>query len=110
MTILALLFFLGPLLDSAFDDTRGISYYIPLTCDGQRVYPLRFLLVFTLDVLSAFTDMIIFLVSPRIENKRKRLKMARQADINAQFEKRATFKHERKDSNSHTTELPKGRL
>ena len=38
-------------------------------------------MIYALDVTSALIDLIIFFVSPKIENKRKRLKMARQADI-----------------------------
>ena len=38
-------------------------------------------MIFALDVLSALTDLTIFIVSPKIENKRSRLKEARKADI-----------------------------
>ena len=87
--LLCCIVFLGPLLDTLFDSKRDtISYYIPLTCNKGYAYPLRFLLVFALDVISALIDLIIFIVSPKIENRRKRLRDARQADIEAAAAKR----------------------
>ena len=42
---------------------------------------MRFLLIFALDTVSALVDLIIFIKGPKIENKSKRLKTARCADI-----------------------------
>ena len=52
-----------------------------MVCTDGPVYPLRFLLIFALDVVSSITDLIIFICMPKILNEKKRLKMARQADI-----------------------------
>ena len=64
--------------------------YVGLRCDKGEVYPLQFLLIFALDVVSAIVDLIIFIVSPKIENKRKLLKQARMADIEGSIHNRQT--------------------
>lgn len=86
VTRLFLLFFilyLAPVVQHIADEDKTKFYYI-LRCDKDhtQVYPLQFLAVFLLDVLSAITDLIIFIVSPKIVNKSKRLKEVRCADIN----------------------------
>ena len=45
--------------------------------DDKPAYPYQFLLIFFLDVVSAFVDLAIFFITPKIENNRKRLKEAR---------------------------------
>ena len=67
-----------------------INAYVGLRCDKGEVYPLQFLLIFALDVVSATVDLIIFIVSPKIENKRKLLKQARMADIEGSIHNRQT--------------------
>ena len=57
-------------------------------CDSGQVYPLRFALIFCLDVFSAVTDLMIFSLSPRIENKQRLLKEVRVADIFETYTKR----------------------
>ena len=81
-TALITIIFVGPVFDNLTKDEGFASVYkLSLRCDEGTAYPMRFLLIFALDVISAIIDLIIFFVSPKIENKRKRLKMARQADI-----------------------------
>ena len=45
-------------------------------------------MVFALDVISASVDLIILIVSPKIENKKTLLKQARVADIEGSLEDR----------------------
>ena len=47
---------------------------------------MQFLLVFFLDVVSALVDLLILIITPKVSNKKKRIKQARIADINATTE------------------------
>ena len=81
--VLLTLFIFVPMLQRLFDSSYECETYI-LTCDCYgNTYPIQFLLIFFLDALSATIDLIIFIVSPKIVNKSKRLKEARTADIEA---------------------------
>ena len=72
------------------------------------------MLVFALDVVSAIVDLLIFIVSPKIEDRRKRLREARQADIEATSQKRRKESLARQQNivqnNYKTTQMPKGLL
>ena len=72
------------------------------------------MLVFALDVVSAIVDLLIFIVSPKIEDRRKRLREARQADIEATTQKRRKESLAQQQNivqnNYKTTQMPKGLL
>jgi len=94
--ILISIVFLGFLFDEIllgsklprFSELRFVIDY----CSAEQGYPYRFLLVFLLDAVSALFDLIIFIASPKIANKRERLKEARLADIAKQLERNTARK------------------
>ena len=87
--LLFIILFFCPFLDQLFTWQAGnYEYSFMITCDPEQVYPLRFALIFCLDVLSAVTDLMIFALSPRIENKQRLLKEIRVADIFETYTKR----------------------
>ena len=90
IVLLLALYFLAPTTQyffSDFTDNFNSEYF--LRCDIERhEYPYEFLLIFFLDALSASIDLTIFLCSPKMHNKRKRLREARTADIEATCEKK----------------------
>jgi len=51
-------------------------------------------MVFFLDAVSALFDLIVFIASPKIANKRQRLKETRLADISGQQDRKASEKFE----------------
>ena len=65
-------------------------------------------------MVSAIVDLLIFIVSPKIEDRRKRLREARQADIEATTQKRLkenlAQQQNTVQNNYKTTQMPKGLL
>mmetsp|Transcript_31666 Transcript_31666/g.39411 ORF Transcript_31666/g.39411 Transcript_31666/m.39411 type:complete len:87 (+) Transcript_31666:446-706(+) len=62
--------------------TNGGEYQFLITCDQKNhVYPWRFLYLYVLDVLSAVTDLFIFICIPKTAGKKDRLRATRVADI-----------------------------
>ena len=87
--LLLALYFSAPIVQYfiSTETYDGIYEYF-LRCDIDKVeYPYEFLMIFFLDALSASIDLTIFLVSPKMHNKQKRLREARTADIEATCEK-----------------------
>ena len=113
-TVLLLIVFAGPFIDALFDgikkESKSFSYSLILNCDEQAVYPLRFLLIFLLDTISATIDLIIFIAAPRIENKRQRVKQTRVEDINQTIIRNKSCKQNGRAQGIMTQELEKGSL
>ena len=88
-SLLFIILFLSPFLDQLFTDSKGnYEYRFLFTCNPDQVYPIRFALIFCLDVFSAAIDLMIFSLSPRIEKKQSLIKEVRVADIFENHKKR----------------------
>ena len=79
--LLFLILVLAPAFVNIYAHEKEFYYIMRCDVKGDDVYPRQFLAIFLLDVISAITDLIIFIVSPKIDNKSKRLREARKADI-----------------------------
>ena len=89
IVLLLALYFSAPVVQYFFSEYTHDSDEYFLRCDiDKHEYPYEFLMIFFLDALSASIDLAIFLVSPKMHNKQKRLREARTADIEATCEKK----------------------
>ena len=110
MVLLLVILGVAPFIDDLFlGDKRQKEFWLNCNVEGQA-YPLQFLLVFFLDVVSALVDLLIFIISPKVSSKKKRIRQARIADINATTVQQQYLRTGNQDANSKTEELPKGNL
>ena len=112
MIILTVIVFAGPFIDSIFDGNKAVPlrYSLVLNCTEQSVYPLRFLLIFLLDTISAIIDLIIWFAAPRSDNKKKLIKQTKREDIMTAMDRREQSVMVNKKRNFVTQEFEKGKL
>ena len=79
LLLLFVILVVGPVIDRVLTETK--YYNLLLECQPGNPYPFRFLLIFSLDFLSASIDFIILWASPKTFSPKQRLKEARVAEI-----------------------------
>ena len=72
--LILIIIFIGPVFDNLVRHPDKHFYAIELTCTPHHPYPIRFILIFLLDFVSATFDFIVFLVSPKTHGSKQRLK------------------------------------
>ena len=83
LLLIPCIIFLGPKLDNVLNLCESQKDFIILECRPSCPYPIRFVLIFLLDFISATFDFIVFLLSPKTDGSKQRLKEMRVATIDA---------------------------
>ena len=92
LLILAIIF-AGPVFDN-LSRKHDRDYSFKLECTKGCPYPIRFSLIFLVDFFAATLDLLIFVCSPKTQNKQERLKEMRIATIDAGVRDRTMSKKE----------------